>query len=96
MATRPPSTNGADEWTVVRLSQIPAELRQSVAHELAKHWKLQGLTYAAWMIRVTRPQGREDVAIAVPAAKAQLIMAGKRPAGSLDADLKLRPMEFVE
>jgi hypothetical protein len=95
MATRPPLTHGADEWTVVRLSQIDADLRRTVAHELARYWKLQGLQYALWMLRVTAPTAEQDVALAVPAEKARLVAAGKRPTGSLEAELKLRPMEFV-
>lgn len=91
MVTRPPTL--ADETTVVRLSEIDADLRRAVAHELASYWKLQGIPYVQWMLRVEHP--RDDVAIEVPAEKADLVAAGKRPRGSLDAELKLRPMEFV-
>lgn len=90
MATRPPTE--ADAVTV-RLSEVDADLRRAVAHELAAYWKLRGLPYAMWMLRVNSPTS--DVSISVPVEKAAMVAEGKRPRGNLDNELKIRPMEFV-
>lgn len=92
--TRPPTERGADEWTVVRLSDVDRDLRIAVAHELASHWRLRGLEYARWMLRVVNPSGDRDAWIEVPVEKARIVAAGKRPPGTLSKDMKVRPGEF--
>lgn len=93
MSTRPPNM-GADVVDV-RLSDIPVELRQTVAHELAKSWKVKGLPFLVFLHNATTPEGEKDVVLRVTAEKAQLVLGGKRPKGGLDAALRICPPELV-
>lgn len=99
MATRPPDTIGADGWTVVRLSDVPLDLREAVAHELASAWKLKGIPYLLFLTRARNPTPEQDVMLEVPVAKARLVAEGKRPRCAmpkeLREDLRLPPLEFV-
>jgi hypothetical protein len=88
MATPDRQNGGA--IALVRLTDIPRELRLSVAHELATRWRLRGIDYALFLLSAESPV--ENPLLWVPAEKAALALAGKRPGGSLPDELKIPPV----
>lgn len=73
----------------VRLTQIPKELRLTVAHELAAKWRLKGMDYALFMLAADTPV--ENPLLMVSTEKAEMVLAGVRPKGSLPEELKIPP-----
>jgi hypothetical protein len=70
---------GTDEIEVpVRLSQIPLEVRQAVAHELARKWKLKGVEYTIWLLAVSNPRGDKDVELVVPYSKYERVIKQRK------------------
>lgn len=69
----------------VRLSDVPLDLREQVATELARRWRLTGTDYALFLLCAFRPQ--EDPSIMVPAEKAERALTGRRPLGTMPEDL---------
>jgi hypothetical protein len=82
-------SNGGGRVTVL-LHQIPKNLRLTVAHELASKWRLKGMDYALFLLAAETP--KEDPHLRVPADKAALVFAGKRPLGSLPDELRIPPV----
>lgn len=76
--------NGAGGTVVVHLSQVPAALRDAVASKLADAWLAAGGQLAdAMAVRRAAVLGRPDVAIEVPAWKAERVLGGKQVLGGI-------------
>jgi hypothetical protein len=87
MAT--PSANGR-AIVEISLTQIPKELRLTVAHELAARWRLRGMDYALFLLAAETPV--ENPHIRVSAEKIELVLNGLRPKGALPDELKIPPI----
>lgn len=86
--TTVPSPIEADGMVVVRLSEIPLELREKVADRLVAAWERHGVHPERWLeLRLAAISGTPDVALEVPAWKADLVLAGKQPVGSTPEEL---------
>lgn len=64
---------------VVRLSEVPVDLRKQAAEKAAVHWGLTGVAFLELMIAAEHP--RNDVELEVDEAKAARIRAGRFPPG---------------
>lgn len=90
MASRSVLHGEADGTVTIRLSEIPSELREKVAGELAIAWERHGVGPDAWLalrLAALNPTGKRDVKLQVPAWKADLVLRGKRPNGQTPKEL---------
>jgi hypothetical protein len=92
MSNRSAPRSGGGQ-VVVHLHEIPKSLRLTVAHELARYWKLTGLDYALFLVAAAQPE--LDPELKVPRDKAKQVLRGSRPGGTLPDDLKIRPIKLT-
>jgi len=74
----------------VRLSQVPLELRLSMAHDLAARWRLRGMDYAVFLLAAQRPVDDPELWVTWDARES--VLAGVRPKGETPKELYLPPV----